>query len=60
MESQCSDLLFLTGADVNLKNGGGRSALHYAASKGWLEIAQILISHGAKVNLKDKVCNFKQ
>ena len=43
------------GADVNLKNGGGRTALHYAASKGWLKIAEILISHDAKINLKDKV-----
>ena len=47
----------LTGADVNLKNDGGRTALHYAASKGWLKIAEILISHGAKINLKDKVYN---
>ncbi|KAL2349185.1 hypothetical protein Fmac_003185 [Flemingia macrophylla] len=43
------------GADVNLKNGGGRTALHYAASKGWLKIAEILISHNAKINIKDKV-----
>lgn len=50
--------LHLTGADVNLKNSGGRTALHYAASKGWLKIAEILISQGAKINLKDKACNF--
>ncbi|KAB1208231.1 26S proteasome non-ATPase regulatory subunit 10 [Morella rubra] len=48
---QCS----LEGADVNLKNDGGRTALHYAASKGWLKIAESLISQGAKINLKDKV-----
>lgn len=48
----------LTGADVNLKNDGGRTALHYAASKGWLKIAESLISQGAKINLKDKACNF--
>jgi 26S proteasome non-ATPase regulatory subunit 10 len=41
-----------------LKNDGGRAALHYAASKGWLKIAQLLISHGAKINIKDKACNF--
>ncbi|KAF4396349.1 hypothetical protein G4B88_019149 [Cannabis sativa] len=41
-------------ADINLKNDGGRTALHYAASKGWLKIAEILISHRAKINLKDK------
>ncbi|KAI8017515.1 Adenylosuccinate lyase [Camellia lanceoleosa] len=42
-------------ADVNLKNNGGRTALHYASSKGWLKIAEILLSHGASINLKDKV-----
>lgn len=46
------------GANVNLKNDGGRTALHYAASKGRLKIAELLISHGAKINSKDKACNF--
>lgn len=46
------------GASVNLANNGGRTALHYAASKGWLKIAEILISHGAKINQKDKVLHF--
>lgn len=45
----------LSGADVNVKNNGGRTALHYAASKGWLEIAQLLLTHGAKINVTDKV-----
>lgn len=45
---------------MNLKNDGGRTALHYAASKGRLKIAEILMSHGAKINAKDKVCNFKK
>lgn len=48
----------LTGADVNMKNDGGRTALHYAASKGLLKIAETLVSHGAKLNVKDKACNF--
>lgn len=47
----------LTGADVNMKNDGGRIALHYAASKGLLKIAQTLVSHGSKLNVKDKVCS---
>lgn len=38
-----------------MKNDGGRTALHYAASKGWLKIAELLISNGAKLNTKDKV-----
>lgn len=46
----------VSGADVNVKNNGGRTALHYAASKGWLEIAQLLLTHGAKINITDKVC----
>jgi 26S proteasome non-ATPase regulatory subunit 10 len=45
----------LVGADVNIKNNGGRTALHYAASKGRMEIAEKLISHNAKINIKDKV-----
>lgn len=49
-------IFYLTGADVNLKNNGGRTALHYASSKGWLKIAETLISHGAKINPKDKAC----
>ncbi|THF98008.1 hypothetical protein TEA_007557 [Camellia sinensis var. sinensis] len=48
------EILLSSGADVNLKNDGGRTALYYAASKGWLKIVEILLSHGAKINLKDK------
>lgn len=63
---QCSDLCIFfaimgclwAGADVNLKNDGGRTALHYAASKGWLKIVELLISRGAKINSKDKACSF--
>lgn len=40
-----------------MKNDGGRTALHYAASKGWLKVAEILMSHGANMNAKDKVSN---
>ncbi|PPE01924.1 hypothetical protein GOBAR_DD01064 [Gossypium barbadense] len=48
------EILLSKGANVNVKNDGGRIALHYAASKGWLKIAELLISHGAKINSKDK------
>lgn len=41
-----------------MKNNGGRTALHYAASKGWVKVAELLLSNGAKINAKDKVCNF--
>ena len=40
---------------MNVENSGGRLPLHYAASKGRLRIAEILISHGSKLNHKDKV-----
>nr|VDD14569.1 unnamed protein product [Brassica oleracea] len=33
--------VFFVCVDVNVKNNGGRNALHYVASKGWLEIAQL-------------------
>ncbi|CAN6927222.1 unnamed protein product [Brassica oleracea var. botrytis] len=35
--------------DVNVKNNGGRTALHYAASKGWLEIAQLYFKSDERV-----------
>ncbi|XP_028556267.1 26S proteasome non-ATPase regulatory subunit 10 isoform X3 [Dendrobium catenatum] len=47
--------ILLENADVNLTNNGGRTALHYTASKGWIKIAETLISHGAKINKKDEV-----
>ncbi|MFS7937009.1 putative ankyrin repeat-containing domain-containing protein [Helianthus anomalus] len=43
-----------TWADVNLKNDGGRTAFHYATSKGWVK-AIILLSNGAKIDAKDNV-----
>lgn len=39
-----------------MKNDGGRTALHYAASKGRVNIAEMLLAHGANINAKDKVC----
>ncbi|PWA86103.1 Acyl-CoA dehydrogenase, N-terminal [Artemisia annua] len=39
------------GADVNLKNEGGRTALHYAASKGWVKIQLSWISRGIEGHL---------
>ena len=38
-----------SGVDVNVKNNGGRTALHYAASKGWLEIAQLYFKSDERV-----------
>jgi len=38
------------GADVNEMDGGGYTALHYAARKGYNEIAELLISNGADIH----------
>ena len=41
------------GTDVNAKNDGGLTPLHWAAHEGHKEIAQLLIAAGADVNAKD-------
>ncbi|XP_048593058.1 26S proteasome non-ATPase regulatory subunit 10-like [Brassica napus] len=43
------EILLTRGADVNVKNNGGRTALYYAASKGWLEIAQLYFKSDERV-----------
>ncbi|KAF5948842.1 hypothetical protein HYC85_014799 [Camellia sinensis] len=60
------EILLSNEADVNLKNNGGRTALHYAASKGWMhplhraastgnsELCELLIEEGAEVDVIDK------
>jgi len=42
------------GADVNAKDLGGLTDLHYAASGGQKEITELLIAEGADVNAKDE------
>jgi hypothetical protein len=46
--------LLESGADVNLKQSSGKSALHYAAMKGRVEIAASLLQHGADANACDE------
>jgi len=41
------------GADINFKDKGGMSAIHFAAQEGFVQIAEILIGSGADINLKD-------
>ncbi|KAF3560067.1 hypothetical protein F2Q69_00017177 [Brassica cretica] len=49
------DLFFFVCVDVNVKNNGGRNALRYAASKGWLEIAQLYFKSDELINKKPQV-----
>jgi ankyrin repeat protein len=42
------------GADVNATNSLGFTAMHGAANRGWVSVMQILVDHGAKVDVKDK------
>ena len=42
------------GADTNICNHTHSTAIHKGSSRGWLEVAQLLLSYGAKVDEKDK------
>ncbi len=42
------------GADVNAVDNQGQTALHGAAQKGWDQVVQFLVDHGAKLDVKDK------
>uniref|UniRef100_A0A0D3CNS3 Uncharacterized protein n=1 Tax=Brassica oleracea var. oleracea TaxID=109376 RepID=A0A0D3CNS3_BRAOL len=48
-KAELVEILLTRGVDVNVKNNGGRTALHYAASKGWLEIAQLYFKSDERV-----------
>jgi ankyrin repeat protein len=39
---------------VNAKDTYGWTPLHWAAYKGYLEVAKVLLAHSADVNAKDK------
>jgi ankyrin repeat protein/beta-lactamase regulating signal transducer with metallopeptidase domain len=46
--------LIKNGTNVNTKGNSGRTALHYAAEKGFTDIAELLISEGADVNARNE------
>lgn len=46
-------LLLSLGADCNKRGRGGWTALHYAASEGYLEIVRYLMRNGANVRIAD-------
>ncbi|KAK8186813.1 ankyrin repeat-containing domain protein, partial [Phyllosticta paracitricarpa] len=48
------DLLISRGADVNIKNNNGNTALHFTASKSNLDIARKLVENKASARVKDK------
>ena len=42
------------GTDVNMKDDVGLTPLHFAAGEGHKEVAELLITNGADVNVKQK------
>jgi ankyrin repeat protein len=48
-----AELLIAKGARIDIKEGTGRTALHWAASVGRIGVAEVLVSHGAELNAKD-------
>jgi uncharacterized protein len=42
------------GADVNAADNQGQTALHGASQKGWDQVVQFLVDHGAKLDVRDK------
>jgi uncharacterized protein len=48
------ELCLHAGADVNTLDNQGDTALHGAAQKGYDQVVQFLVDHGAKMDVKDK------
>ena len=53
MEYEIGELI-QNGVDIDARNVKGKTPLHYASSKGYLFIANILIQNKADVNARDK------
>ncbi|MBA3237255.1 MAG: ankyrin repeat domain-containing protein [Parachlamydiaceae bacterium] len=53
-QGEMIDFLLQKGADVNLVDYKGQSALHYAAERGYLKICQALAGHGVDFSTKAK------
>jgi hypothetical protein len=52
--TEIEDMLLRNGADPNLRDKRGRTALMYAAEADNLELVKVLLNHGADVNAQDK------
>jgi len=48
------DALLAKGADPNVKTNHGQTAVHFASSKGNLDVVRTLIAHKASARVKDK------
>ena len=46
-------LLLETGADINVKDNDGRTALMYATKNNAFEVIRLLLEYGAGVNIKN-------
>ena len=53
--NEIAQLLIQNGANLNLKNGDGLTALHLASSNDRKEIVELLIKSGAEIDPKDKI-----
>lgn len=51
--SESVELIILNGADVNARDGKGKTPLHYAVEKGYYKICEALLQNGADPNIKD-------
>ena len=47
-------LLYQRGAQIDLADSDGETGLHYAASRNWSPIIELLICNGADVNARNK------
>ena len=50
----CRQLLAVSGADVNVRDQRGATALHWAAGRNQQDVARLLIGYGADVNAPDQ------
>jgi ankyrin repeat protein len=52
-DSERAAALLAQGANSNIAQVGGRTALHWAAANGHSKVMRLLIDHGANVNAQD-------
>ena len=50
-----AETFILHGADINARNGDGRTPLHVAADAGRVDMMVLLLQHGASIDIEDDV-----